>query len=275
MRDGPVPPCRLVQGEREGSAWAQSLCRGERGRRLPRSAALSVRASGPNAGICGSTPRTAPRLGVVANPIDTVPFRSLVTQASAVLLTHGVEVEAAAVQGVAARLVETLAQQSGMDPEEAVHLVTPEAIADAIAKATAEEKNRAPALHAVRPVRIDNSTVHATVEALGHLVMAASQAAKYAGLNSGGAAAAHLLDLATEIGAALVKHHEGGAVDVEVGVLDELAGLVDEGADRVEAEGWSICPCGEEHGQSETDSGTVPVMRHHAALARRLRGGVE
>ncbi|WP_051846029.1 hypothetical protein [Streptomyces sp. NRRL F-5053] len=207
----------------------------------------------------------------MAELIDTVPFRSLVAQASAVLLTHGVEVEAAAVQGTAVHLVESVAQQSGMDLEEAVHLVTPEAIADVITKATAEEKKRASAVHAVRPVRIDNSTVHVPVEALGHLIMAASQAAKYATLNSADAAAAHLLDLATEAGAALVKHHAEGAAEVEVGVLDELAGLVDEVAERTEAEDWSICPCGEEHGQSVTDASTVPVMRHHAALARGLR----
>lgn len=189
------------------------------------------------------------------------------------LLTQGVEVEAVAVQGVAAHLVETLAQQSAMDPEEAVHLVTPEAIADAIVKATGEEKKRVSALHAVRPVRIDDRTVHASVEALGHLVTAASQAAKYAGLNSAGAAAAHILDLATEVGAVLVRRHVGGAAAVEVGVLDELAGLVDEVADRIESGAWSICSCGEEHGQSEADGGTVLVMRRHAALARGLRDG--
>ncbi|MFE9334878.1 hypothetical protein [Streptomyces sp. NPDC006925] len=61
----------------------------------------------------------------MANPIDTVPFRSLVIQASAVLLTQGVEVEATAVQGVAAHPGETLARQSGMDPE-ALHAVWPD-----------------------------------------------------------------------------------------------------------------------------------------------------
>jgi len=74
-------------------------------------------------------------------------------------------------------------------------------------------------------------------------------------------------------GAALVKRHREGAAGVEVGVLDELAGLVDEVAGRVESGDWSICPCGEEHGQTETDSGAVPVLRYHADLARRLRDG--
>jgi hypothetical protein len=126
--------------------------------------------------------------------------------------------------------------------------------------------------HAVRPVRIDDRTVSASVESLGHLVMAASQAGKYAGVNDDGAAAAHLLDLATEIGAALVKSHTGGSVEIPVGVLDELAGLVNAVADHVEADGWSVCPCGDDHGQHEVDAGTVPVMRKHAALARGLRG---
>ncbi|MFI9283849.1 hypothetical protein [Streptomyces werraensis] len=61
----------------------------------------------------------------------------------------------------------------------------------------------------------------------------ASQAGKYAGLNDDEAVAAHLLDLATEIGAALVKSRTGGAVVIPVGVLDELAGLGDTVADHV------------------------------------------
>ncbi|MEU6182158.1 hypothetical protein [Streptomyces coeruleorubidus] len=58
---------------------------------------------------------------------------------------------------------------------------------------------------------------------------------------------------------------------IPVGVLDELAELVDTVADHVEANGWSICLCGDGHGQAEVDAGTVPVMRHRAALARGLR----
>lgn len=138
-------------------------------------------------------------------------------------------------------------------------------------KAAAENDHGAAAPHAVRPVRIDDRMVRAPVESLGHLVMAASQAGKYASLNDDGAAAAHLLDLATEIGAALVKRHADGAAEIQVGVLDELAELVDTVADRVEADGWSICPCDEDHGQDEVDAGTIRVMRHHSALARGLR----
>jgi hypothetical protein len=203
--------------------------------------------------------------------LDTLPFKTLVAQAGAVLLTHGAEVEPVSVRGVAAYLVETMARKVGMDLAEAVHLVTPEAVAEIIMKAAREDDQGVAGPHAVRPVRIDDRTVSASVESLGHLVMAASQAGKYAGVNDDGAAAAHLLDLATEIGAALVRSHTGGLVDIPVGVLDELAGLVNAVADHVEADGWSVCPCGDDHGQHEVDAGTVPVMRHHAALARGLR----
>ncbi|MFH8586066.1 hypothetical protein ACH4GP_16890 [Streptomyces celluloflavus] len=207
----------------------------------------------------------------MADAMDTLPFKTLVAQASAVLLTRGVEVESTAVQGVATHLVETMAKQSGMDYEEAVHLVTAEAVAEVIMQAAAEDDERAAPPHAIRPVRIEDSTVSASVEVLGHLVMAASQAGKYASLNNAGPAAAHLLDLATEIGAALVKRHAGGSAAIPVGILDELAELVDTVADRIEENGWTICPCGEDHDQKEVDAGTVPVMRHHAALARGLR----
>ncbi|MEV4225593.1 hypothetical protein AB0J81_00515 [Streptomyces bobili] len=207
----------------------------------------------------------------MADRSDTLPFKTLVTQAGAVLLTHGVEVESTSVWGVAEHLVEAMAQQVGMDHDEAVHLVTPEAVAEIIMKAAGEADQGVSGPHAVRPVRIDDRTVSAPVESLGHLVMAASQAGKYAGLNCDGAAAAQLLDLVTEIGAALVKNHADGAAEISVGVLDELAELVDTVADQVETSGWSICPCGEEHGQRTVDAGTFPVMRHHAALARGLR----
>lgn len=207
----------------------------------------------------------------MADPLDTLPFKTLVAQAGAVLLTRGVEVEPVSVEGVATHLVETMARQVSMDLGEAVHLVTPEAVAEIVMKAAREDDQGVSGPHAVRPVRVDDRVVSAPVESLGHLVMAASQAGKYAGLNDDGAAAAHLLDLATEIGAALVKSHTGGAVAIQVGVLDELAGLVDTVADHVEANGWSICPCGDGHGQAEVDAGTVPVMRQHAALARGLR----
>ncbi|MFJ8073864.1 hypothetical protein ACIQ7Q_07995 [Streptomyces sp. NPDC096176] len=129
----------------------------------------------------------------MADLMDVLPFKTLVTQTSAVLLTHGVVVGSTSVQGVEAHLVETMAQQVGMDHEQAAQLVTPEAVAEIIMKAMAEEYQGAAAPHAVRPVRIDNRAVQAPVESLGNLIMAASQAGKYTGLNDDGVAAAHLL----------------------------------------------------------------------------------
>ncbi|MEV3872261.1 hypothetical protein ACWD6I_12615 [Streptomyces sp. NPDC002454] len=202
---------------------------------------------------------------------DAVPFKTLVAQASAVLLTHGIEVETAAVHGVVAHLVGAMAKRVGMDEEEAVHLVTPEVVADVIMTATAERESGAAPPHAVRPVRVDNRLVPVRVESLGHLVMATAQSGKYASLNGDGPAAAHLLDLGTEIGAALVKRYTEGVVEVPVGVLNEVADRVDAVADCIEMARWSVCPCGEDHGQKEADLGALPVMRHHAALARGLR----
>jgi hypothetical protein len=208
----------------------------------------------------------------VADLQGNVPFKTLVTQASAVLLTRGIEVETVAVHGVAAHLVEVTAKNTGLDEEEAVHLITSETVADTIMKAASDRDEGTAPPHAVRPVRVDDRMVNVPVESLGHLVMATAQAGKYATLNGDGPAAAHLLDLATEIGAALVKRHQDGAADLPVGVLTETAEQVDSVADRVETADWSICPCGEDHGQDQVDTGTLPVMRHHAALARRLGG---
>lgn len=202
---------------------------------------------------------------------NTVPFKTLVAQASAVLLTRGVEVETAAVHGVVAHLVGAMVERVRVDQEDAVHLITPETVADIIMKASAEREPGAAPSHAVRPVRVDDREVRVHVGSLGHLVMATAQAGKYATLNGDDPAAAHLLDLATELGAAMVQRYAEGGAEIPVGALDEVADRVDAVADRIEGSGWSVCPCGEEHGQSETDRGALPVMRHHAALARRLR----
>ncbi|GLF95572.1 hypothetical protein [Streptomyces yaizuensis] len=206
----------------------------------------------------------------MADPRENVPLQTLVTQAIAVLLTCGSEVEPTAVRGVAARLVGLAAQTTGLDEEEAVHLVTPETVADTIMKSAADQHGGATSPHAVRPVRIDGRTVDVPVTSLGHLVMATAQAGKYAMFNGDSAAAAHLLDLATEIGAAQVKRYSDGTATVPVGMLTETADLVESVADRVETNGWSICPCDEDHGQRQVDIGSLPVMRHHAALARTL-----
>jgi hypothetical protein len=200
----------------------------------------------------------------------TVKFKALVAETTAVLLTRGLEVEPVAVRDVVAYMVDVLAQQTGMDAEEAVHLVMSETVADAIAKAPDRSLEGAEAVHAVRPVRVDARTVSAAVRVLGRLVMAAAQAGKYASLNGDGRTAAHAMDLVTELGGALAADPTGEETEVPAGLLDELAQLVESVAGKVEAEGWSICPCGEPHEQDEVDGKVAAAMRGDAAVAREL-----
>lgn len=97
--------------------------------------------------------------------------------------------------------------------------------------------------------------------------MSAAQADKYARLNGNGRIADQALDLATEIGAALSSTAaDGDAAELPVGVLAELAGIAEPVALRVEHDGWSICPCGEQHDQAEVDAGMPVTLRADAVL---------
>jgi hypothetical protein len=185
-----------------------------------------------------------------------------------VLLTRGVEVEPVAVRDVVALMVRSLAERMNLDAEEAVHMVVPETVADAIVAAADPEAEGAEDVHSVRPVRVDARTILLPVRVAGRLVMTAVQVAKYARLNGHGRIADQALDLATEIGAALSSVTAGEDPEVPVGVLTELAAITETVALRVERDGWSICPCGEEHGQSEVDARMPTVLRADGALAR-------
>ncbi|MER5356888.1 hypothetical protein [Streptomyces sp. NPDC002785] len=198
-------------------------------------------------------------------------FKAVVAQTSAVLLTRGLEVEPVAVRDVVALMVRSVAERMGMDQEEALHLVRPESVAEAIIAAADPDSEGAEHVYAVRPVRVDARTAVVPVEVAGRLVMAAAQAGKYAALNGDGRTASHVLDLATEIGAALTVVGGGDGIEAEVpvGGLTELADVTEFVALRVERDGWSICPCGEEHDQAETDAGMPVTLRADAALARR------
>jgi hypothetical protein len=79
------------------------------------------------------------------------------------------------------------------------------------------------------------------------------------------------MDLVTELGSATVSSSGGELVEVPVGVLDELADLVQRVVGRVEAGEWSICPCGEPHEQEDVDRQVVVVMNQDADIARELR----
>ncbi|GAA3299545.1 hypothetical protein [Streptomyces cinereospinus] len=198
-------------------------------------------------------------------------FKALVAQTTAVLLTRGLEVEPVAVRDVVAYVVNTAAEKVRLDPEEAVHLVSPEMVADAIATAADDSNEDASAVHAVRPVRLDTRTVDVPTMALGRLVMAGAQAGRYAAANDDSRAAAHVMDLVTELGSAMVSARGGELVAVPVGVLDELAELVERVVGRVDAGEWSICPCGEPHEQEEVDRRVVIAMSQDAAIVRELQ----
>jgi len=84
-----------------------------------------------------------------------------------------------------------------MDQEEALHLVQPEKVAEAITAAADPDCEGAEHVYAVRPVRVDARTIAVPVQVAGRLVMAAAQAGKYAALNGDGRTASHAMDLAT------------------------------------------------------------------------------
>ncbi|SFC61283.1 hypothetical protein [Streptomyces aidingensis] len=203
---------------------------------------------------------------------NTVAFKALTAQAGAVLLTRDMQVEPVALQGVVAHLIATIAKRIGMDEEEALHLVTPEAVADTVDRAIAEEGAPGPApFHAIRPVRHDTGTVPITPREAGRMVMAAAQAAKCAGLNDHTSAlATHALDLITELGAALSSAQEDEAIELSAGLLEELASTVESVAARMEAKNWSTCPCGERHDQGELDAGIAASMHTDSAFVRFL-----
>ena len=77
---------------------------------------------------------------------SSTPFKALVAQTTAVLLTRGLEVEPVAVRDV----VNTTAKNVGVDAEEAVHPVSPEIVADAIEAAADDSREDGSAVHAAR-----------------------------------------------------------------------------------------------------------------------------
>jgi len=174
-----------------------------------------------------------------------------------------------AVRDVVALMVRPVAERVNMDPEEALHLMRPESVAEAITAAADPGREGAEHVYAVRPVRVDASTVAVPVRTPVRRAMAAAQAGKYATLDGDGRTASHVPDLATEIGSAPATEGVGDEVDLPVGVLTELDGVAEAVALRVEGDRWSICPCGEQRGQDEVDAGMPATLRADAAPARR------
>jgi hypothetical protein len=105
---------------------------------------------------------------------ESVDFKAIVAQTSAVLLTRGVEVEPVAVRDVVALMVRSVAERMRMDQEEALHLVQPEKVAEAITAAADPDREGAEDVHAVRPVRVDARSVAVPVPVAGRLVARAA-----------------------------------------------------------------------------------------------------
>lgn len=75
----------------------------------------------------------------------------------------------------------------------------------------------------------------------------------------------------TELGSATVSASGGDLVEVPVGVLDELADLVERVAGRVDAGQWRVGPCGVPHEQEDVDRQVVRAVSDDVMIARELR----
>lgn len=207
----------------------------------------------------------------MADVRNTAAFKAVAAQVSAELLLRGLNVETVAVVNVTAHMVELVAERMGIQPRSALKYIDTGAVADRIAEAGSADTEGAHTVLAVRPVRVDARTVLAERWVAGHPLMALAQAAKYALSNGDTRLTQHALDLITELGAATVTGRGSDFLEIPVGVLDESADLIERVAGGIETNGWSLCPCGEDHGQSDLDAKVTVSLRGDAALARTLR----
>ncbi|MFW6724210.1 hypothetical protein ACHZ98_29480 [Streptomyces sp. MAR4 CNY-716] len=205
---------------------------------------------------------------------NTQGFKALLAQTEAELLTRGLDVVPVGVRNVLAHSVNTVAERMGIQPRSALRYVDPSVIADQIAKAGAESTDGSEAAHGIRPFRLDNRTVPTDRCGTGRPLMALAQAAKYATSNGDPRAAQHAIDLICEIGAAIAEPDRDHA-PVPAGVLDETVQILERVAQKIEKDGWSICPCGEDHGQARADAAVPAVMRADADLVRTMRASID
>jgi hypothetical protein len=207
----------------------------------------------------------------VADIRNTKAFKALATQTEAELLTRGLDVVSVAVTNVLAHNITMVADRLGIQPRSALRYIEPSAVADQIAKATAVDTEGAHTVHGVRPVRIDDRTVHMPRWVCSRPLMALAQSIKYASNNDDSRTAQHATDLVFEIGLALGADSNHDDAGLPIGLLDEAADIIERVADRIENNGWSICHCGEEHGQTEADQRVPSVLRGDADLVRKIR----
>ncbi|MFZ4284606.1 hypothetical protein [Streptomyces rhizosphaericola] len=202
---------------------------------------------------------------------NTKAFKALATQTEAELLTRGLDVVSVAVTNVLAHNVELVAGRLGIQPRSALPYIEPSAVADQIAKASAIDADGAHTVNGVRPVRVDDRTVYMPRWVCSRPLMALAQAVKYASSNGDSRTVQHATDLIFEIGLAIGADSASDSAGVPLGLLDEAADIIEQVAARIETDGWSVCPCGEEHGQSAADIKVPGVMRGDAELIRKIR----
>ncbi|MCY0945682.1 hypothetical protein [Streptomyces antarcticus] len=202
---------------------------------------------------------------------NTAAFKALAVQTSAELLTRGLDVVPVAVHNVLAHTVTMVADRMGIQPRSALRYIEPSVIADQIAKAGGPGAEGGEGAHGVRPVRIDAREVSLPRWVCSRPLMALSQAVKYAANNGDSRTVQHALDLIFELGLAIGADPDDNSVDIPVSVLDEAAQLIEHVASRIETGGWSLCPCGEDHGQGQVDAKVPETLRADAELARKMR----
>lgn len=192
-------------------------------------------------------------------------FQDLVEQTAKALEDRGLSVLPTAVAGVIDGLVASAAQRTGISRAEALRLIVPEQVAELIVLAGRDERHAS-----VRPLREDAVDVAVPSTAAGQLINALSQAAKMAVTNGDKETAVHAADLLSEFGVGMVDAAKAAMVSVQRGVLSESAQVLDHVAEQFQDQRWTVCPCGEEHGQSDLDQGLPRVLRADAEMARQL-----
>ena len=192
-------------------------------------------------------------------------LRDLVARTVRALEDRGLTVLPAAVESVVDGLVDSAAERVGIPPNEALHLVEPEQIAELIVQAESQAKHAS-----VRPIREDRTQANIAAAAAGQLINALSQAAKMAVTNGAGETALHAVDLLSEFGAGVTAAASPALVGMERGALAEAAQVIDRVAEAFEGGAWSTCPCRRDHGQREADHALPKVFRADADMARQL-----
>jgi hypothetical protein len=193
-------------------------------------------------------------------------FQQVVEQTLAILKDRGLDVVPVAVEGALEGTLRFVAEQSGMRPSEVLRYTKPETLADRIAAEADSDQ-----AHSIRLARNPGRISSLPMNWTGRLVMGLAQASKYASANGDNRTVDHISDLLTEIGSAM---YTGGpdaqAIAVDEGVFNETCDLLRAVARHIDDDGWSICPCGQDHDQSQTDTKVPQVLRMDAELARAV-----